>query len=113
MDRRTFLASTGAASTLALLPGMLRAQGAGAADAKLDALFQRTFDGFVANSPELATSLGLDKGANAKLKHQLSDTSPAGKARDRAELKRAITDIEAVAPAGLSDAGKLNREVVL
>ena len=117
MDRRTFLASASATSALALLPAALRAQTAAPAgdprDAKLDAVFGRTFDGFVRNSPELATSLGLDKGANATLKHRLSDTSPAGKARDRAELKRAIADIDAIPAAGLSDAGKLNREVVL
>ena len=118
MNRRTFLTSTSVASALALLPAALRAQVASAApgdprDAKLDAVFERTFQSFLQRSPELATSLGLDKGANAKLKHQLSDDSPANKARDRAELKRAITEIESVPAAGLSEAGRLNREVVL
>ena len=41
MDRRSFLASSSAASALALMPGALRAQAAGAGDAKLNATFDR------------------------------------------------------------------------
>lgn len=116
MDRRSFLSSGAAVSALALLPGVARAQTVatvGPADARLDIVFDRVFAEILQRAPELATSLGLDKGANADLKHQLSDNSPAAKARDRAQLKAAIAEIEAAPPAGLSDAGKLNREVVL
>ena len=62
---------------------------------------------------ELATSLGLDKGANAALKHRLSDDSPAAKARNHAESKAAIATIDKVDAARLSDASRLDREVIL
>ncbi len=114
MNRRNFLSSSTALSAVTLLPATLRARTATAPDdAKLDAIFAQTFADVLQRAPELATSLGLDKGANAKLKHRLSDDSPAAKARNRAKLKSAIAEIEAVPPAGLSATAKLNREVVL
>ncbi|OWK30679.1 DUF885 domain-containing protein [Sphingomonas mucosissima] len=118
MDRRTFLASASAASAFALVPEALRAQRSTAlpaspADAKLNALFDKIFAQTLQRSPELATSLGMDKGANAALKRQLSDGSTAGKAAARAELKQAIAAVRAVDPAPLSSRAKLDREVVL
>lgn len=123
MDRRSFLASASAASVLALIPDALRAQtgvaGAGAntatnpADAQLNSLFDKVFAQTLQRSPELATSLGMDKGANAALKHRLTDQSAAGKASARAELKQAIAAIRAVDPAPLSTRSKLDREVIL
>ena len=118
MDRRHFLASATASSALALLPATLRAAPAAAAattpgDAALNTTFDKIFADLMQRSPEFATSLGFDKGANAALKHRLSDRSMASKARDAADLRKAIGSVESVAPASLSDAGKLNREVVL
>ncbi|WBH17552.1 DUF885 domain-containing protein [Sphingomonas radiodurans] len=116
MDRRSFLASASAASAVALIPEALRAQAAAPtnpADAKLNAIFDRTFAQTLQRSPELATSLGMDKGANAQLKHRLSDTSPAAKASAHADLKQAIATIRAVDPAPLSPRSKLDREVIL
>ena len=117
MDRRTFLASASAASAIALFPDTLSAQTgaspANPADAKLNAVFDQVFARTLQRSPELATSLGMDKGPNAALKHRLSDNSPAAKARDHAELKRSIAMIEAVDPAPLSERSKLDREVIL
>jgi uncharacterized protein (DUF885 family) len=118
LDRRSFLASASAASAFALIPEALRAQTATAAsanpaDAKLNALFDQVFAKTLQRAPELATSLGMDKGANAALKHKLSDESPAGKAAARAELKQAIATIRAVDPAPLSTGSKLDREVIL
>jgi uncharacterized protein (DUF885 family) len=123
LDRRSFLASASAASVFALIPDALRAQtggaGAGAntatnpADAQLNSLFDKVFAQTLQRSPELATSLGMDKGANAALKHRLTDQSAAGKASARAELKQAIAAIRAVDPAPLSTRSKLDREVIL
>lgn len=123
MDRRSFLASASAASVFALIPDALRAQtgvaGAGAntatnpADAQLNSLFDKVFAQTLQRSPELATSLGMDKGANAALKHRLTDQSAAGKASARAELKQAIAAIRGVDPAPLSTRSKLDREVIL
>jgi uncharacterized protein (DUF885 family) len=117
MDRRSFLA---ASATVALLP-LTEAPALAAAaakpvtgDAKLNALFEQIFQDRVRNSPALASSLGLDKGPNAALKSKL-DTDPALVARSKAlaRNRRAIAELKAVSPATLSDAAKLNREVVL
>ncbi len=116
MDRRSFLA-TGA--TVALLPlteapAIAAVTKAGSGDARLNQLFEDIFQERVRNSPELASSLGLDKGSNAALKSKL-DTRPAAVARreDLARNRRAIARLSAISPVTLSDAAKLNREVVL
>jgi hypothetical protein len=80
MDRRQFLTATGLATGSALLPAAAQALVAEAApktagDAKLDAVFERIFEEQVRAFPTFATSLGLDKGANADLKSKF-DTSP-------------------------------------
>jgi uncharacterized protein (DUF885 family) len=123
LDRRSFLTSAGAASAVALIPEALRAQAAAPvaaapvaaapADAKLNAIFDKVFAQTLQRSPELATALGMDKGANARLKHQLSDNSPAAKALNQAQLKQAIAAIAGVNPAPLSARSKLDREVIL
>lgn len=117
MDRRSFLASASAASAFALIPEALRAQTgatpANAADTRLNAIFDQIFAKTLQRSPELATSLGMDKGPNARLKHLLSDGSPAAQARNHAELKQAIATVRAVDPAPLSARSKLDREVIL
>ena len=115
MDRRSFLA-TGA--TVALLPltetPALAAAAPGRNDAKLNALFEDIFQERVRHSPELATSLGLDKGPNADLKSKLSTDAVAVQRRDDlARDRRAIAQLNAIAPSSLSDAARLNREVVL
>jgi uncharacterized protein (DUF885 family) len=117
MDRRSFLATS---ATVALLPlteapalAAVTAK-AGNGEAKLNALFEDIFQERVRNSPTLASSLGLDKGPNAALKSKL-DTRPGPVARreDLARNRRAIARLNAISPATLSDAAKLNREVVL
>jgi uncharacterized protein (DUF885 family) len=117
MDRRSFLA-TGA--TVALLPfteaPALAAVAAepGSGDAKLNEAFEEIFQERVRNSPELASSLGLDKGANAALKSKF-DTEPVQVQRQKtlARNRRAIARLKAFNPASLSDSAKLNREVVI
>src|SRR5258707_1492454 len=116
MDRRAFLA-TGA--TVALLPfteapALAAIAKPGASDARLNQLFEDIFQERVRTSPELATSLGLDKGANAALKSKL-DTRPVATARreDLARNRRAIAQLRTISPPMLSEPAKLNREVVL
>src|SRR3982750_1533953 len=107
MDRRSFLA-TGA--TIALLPLTDRpalaavAASPGANDARLNHLFEDIFQERVRTSPELATSLGLDKGPNAALKSKL-DTRPAPVARkeDLARARRAIARLNAIPASRLSE----------
>ncbi len=113
MDRRQFLSSTGAATALALAPGALKAAEPATGDAALNALFEAIFQENLDDSPENVTGLGLDTGKRAAAKAQLSDRSLASRAKDLARTKQAIARIEAVDAKTLSDAGKLNREVVL
>ncbi len=111
MDRRQFLASSSiAAFAAAFVPAQSRAQAGG--DAALDAEFDRIFRDQVARQPELATSLGLDKGAMAEAKRRLSPRTAAKRAQDIAQTKAAIARLAAVDAAALSPAAKLNLEVV-
>ncbi len=113
MNRRAFLSSASMLATLALVPRAALAAGATPGDAKLDALLTSIFDANLTYAPEFATQLGLDKGANAALKSRLGDYTPGAVRANLARTARAIAQIEAVPPATLSDAGRLNREVVL
>jgi len=108
LDRRHFLASAGA-SAIAAAAGPALAQGR---DAALDGDFQRIFDQAVARSPELATSLGLDKGPLAAMKGRLSPRTAAKRAADVAETKAALATLRGYDAAALSPAAALNLEVV-
>ena len=112
MDRRQFLSSTGAATALTLAPAALKAASP-AGDVALNALFEAIFQENLDDSPETVTQLGIDSGKRAAAKAQLGDRSLAARAADLARTKKAIARIEAVDATGLSDAGRLNREVVL
>ncbi|MBA3667429.1 MAG: DUF885 family protein [Sphingomonas sp.] len=120
MDRRSFLTVSSASvaglavSSAPSLAAPAKPAAKAGGDAKLNALFKDIFQDRVRRSPELASSLGLDKGANADLKAKL-DVRPIAAARseDLAIARRNIAAIRAVAPATLSDAGRLNRDVVL
>ncbi|HEV2593716.1 MAG TPA: DUF885 family protein [Sphingomicrobium sp.] len=117
MDRRSFLSAT---ATIALFPlvdapviAAIQAR-PGTGDATFDALCEAIFQDRVRHSPTLASSLGLDKGANAALKSQL-DTRPARILRreNLARNQRAVAELKAIDPATLSKTSKLNREVIL
>jgi len=116
MDRREFLSLGSVAALLPSVPARAASVQAGssAGDAQLNATFDKIFEEQVRASPTFATSLGLDKGANADLKSKL-DTRPyqAARAEDLARNKRFIASVEAVPPASLSPASQLNREIVL
>ncbi|HEY7808856.1 MAG TPA: DUF885 family protein [Allosphingosinicella sp.] len=112
MDRRTFIASSGAAALAANLPAAAFAQRSASGDAALNLLFERIFHDAVQNAPELATSLGLDKDAHAALKGRLSPRTLAERARQTARIKDALAGLRAIDPRTLSPAAKLNLEVV-
>jgi uncharacterized protein (DUF885 family) len=114
MDRRTFLATSTTIAFLPLTEAPVIAAVAGGGDAKLNTAFEDIFQEQVRNSPEQASSLGLDKGSNAALKSKLDTrTTPVARRENLARNRRAIARLKAIGPAGLSDAAKLNREVVL
>ncbi len=82
------------------------------ADDQLLALFDAIFAEGIADSPERATALGLDTGANAGLKSRLSDYSRAGRAADLARAKRQLDRLRAIPADALSSARRLDRDVV-
>lgn len=108
LDRRQLLLTAGAAA----LAGPAFAQ-ASAEDAKLSALLDRIFQDSVDESPERATSLGYDKGPRAALKSKLDDRSIAFKAARLEDTRKRVEALEAIDRTKLSDAAKVDLDVVL
>lgn len=112
MDRRELLASGGAAALAASFIPARAFAAAGSGDAALNAEFERIFQDAVTRSPELATSLGLDKGPLAAAKGMLSPRTVAKRQADVAQTKAALARLAKFPAAGLSPAAQLNLEVV-
>lgn len=113
MDRRHFLASSGAAA-LAFAAEPVFAQGAASpADARLRTLLDAVFDDGIANAPEFATSLGVDKGKLAHLRSALSPATAAERHADLARNQRWLAKVAAVPESGLSQAGKRHRALAI
>jgi uncharacterized protein (DUF885 family) len=82
-NRRQLLIGATAAGVVSAAPALVLAAAAGPVDdPKLAALLDAFVDEILADSPESATSLGLDKGPRAGLKSKLSDASEAGRKRE-------------------------------
>jgi len=119
MDRRQFIA--GSATALAIVSvqrAAAQSKGAGTViptpgDARLTAAFDAILAESVRESPEFATQLGLDKGANADLRGKLDDNSAAARIRGLARTKAAAARLRAIAPDTLSPQRRVDREVVL
>jgi uncharacterized protein (DUF885 family) len=114
MHRRHFLSSAAMAGIFASLPTALRAQTAGAAgeDAKLRAMLDQFFYARLEDSPESATSLGLDTGERAHLKSKLSDRSREGAKRDLARAKAELAQLRTINRSNLSEPSQLDVEIV-
>lgn len=110
MHRRQFLASTAAITATAALPAGLRA--ATGEDAKVAALFDAFFQEGVDESPEGATSLGLDTGARAGLKARLNDYSAQGKIDRLDRVKARLKRLRAIDRKALSANSQLDYDVV-
>ncbi len=112
LNRRAFLATSGAA---AVVVGSTRvfALAKPTGDAGLTATLDTAFHDSIAKNPEAATSLGLDKGANAALKYRLSPETRAWQKQRVAESKRWAGKVKAIPVATLSAAGKRNRDLAL
>jgi uncharacterized protein (DUF885 family) len=111
LSRRNLLASAAALGAGASCFGGT-AFGAVSSDAALSTLFNALSDALLKDSPETATFLGLDKGARAGLKSQLSDQSWAHVAKDHEVCAAWLGKLDAIAPAGLSPAAQVDKAVV-
>ena len=104
VDRRQFIAGTAA----------LAAAPISAADPPaLTALFDDLVQAQLRRSPEGATSLGLDTGANADLRARLSDQSAAAIAAARSETRAELKRLEAVDRASLDADARVDLDAVL
>jgi uncharacterized protein (DUF885 family) len=109
MDRRLFL--QGAAGT-ALATAMPAAAQAQTEDGKLRALLDRFWDEQVDESPEAATSLGLDVGPRADLRAKLSDYSADGRTAMFQRTKGRLSRLKAIDRTKLGAAAQIDFDVV-
>lgn len=110
IDRRAFLASTAGAALLTAAPAFAAT---GAEDTRLRTLLDRIFEEQVDESPERATSLGLDKGARAAAKSQLDDYSTAGRDRRLNQTRARVAALRAIDRNALSAPAKVDLDAVL
>jgi len=115
VDRRSFLTTAGAVTATAALSAPEQAAAAVAGnDARLNARFQSMFDELIQEAPPLATSLGLDKGANAALRATFKpEPAQQERAKQVARLRRWQAQLQAIPATSLSQSAQLNREIVL
>lgn len=110
IDRRHFL---GGSAALAVAAGSEGVVAQATPSTRLTALFDTLVQEQLRRSPEAATNLGLDTGANADLRSQLSDQSPAGIAAAKAATKADLTRLQAIDPATLSPEERIDLESIL
>jgi len=113
MERRTFVLGVAAATIAGALPTGAGAQSpSGAGDKALRDLLDRLFQARLDDSPETATSLGLDTGERAALKTRLDDVSMAADARRLARAKADLADIRKIDASTLSPFARIDHEVM-
>ena len=111
LNRRHFCTSSAATLALAGLSGKALADPG--ADAALTKAFDAIFAQMLADSPETVTSLGLDVGARAGAKSQLSDSSPAMVQRLKQETAAQLASLRAIDRSRLSPQAQTDYDVVL
>ncbi len=111
MQRRQFLASASLAAVSTAWPGLACAA-TGSRDAELRAMLDRFFYTRLEDSPEQATSLGLDTGSRAYLKSKLGDVSRAGEARQYARARQELAALRTIPRASLGEAARLDYDIV-
>ena len=113
-SRRQALGALSAGVAAVALPGYARAiatQGA-SSEAEVTALLDSIGQNLLALSPEGATSLGIDTGANAHLRSKLADRSQTGQDRIAATLRADLVRAEAVDTRALTHSTRTSVEVV-
>ena len=111
-NRRRFLATAAAGSAFASTPLRVAAQPAAEATPLLP-LFDALVAAQLHRSPEGATQLGLDRGANAALRARLSDQSVAGILANKAAARSELASLEAVDRAALAPEQQVDLDCVL
>jgi uncharacterized protein (DUF885 family) len=112
LDRRHFLHAAAAGMMLGA-GGAARAFAPADADPALAAMMQRHTEAFLRRSPEEATGIGFDTGANAALRGRLDDRSYGSRETDRTAVRMALAELRALPATGLSPRAALDRDVAL
>jgi uncharacterized protein (DUF885 family) len=110
LDRRQFLGSAAAIAALQLLPGCASRA---ARQGQSGDLLAQIAEAILAEYPENATSLGLDKDARQGLKSRLTDRSLHGRARLAGAAADRLRRLERVDEAALDPAARIDHGVAL
>src|SRR5687767_8692252 len=109
--RREAVTALAASAALPLFSGRAFAQ-APAGESQATALLDSIAERLLRESPEGATSLGIDKGDRAGLRYQLSDRSGIGQQRLAQTLRADLARANAIDTSGLSHSTRTSVEVV-
>lgn len=102
INRRQFVAAGSAAMFVAQIAARAAAQASGTpADAAASKLLAQLADDLLADYPENATALGIDKGEHASLKWKLTDRSAAGQAKIAQRVESALAQLKTLEQAAL------------
>ena len=115
ISRREALGSIGAAGAFSMLGGCATIPapiGVPTSEADAVALLDSIAENLLMQSPESATSLGIDKGARVMLRSRLANRSAAGQARLAAMLRADLARAEAIDTASLTFATRTSVDVV-
>jgi uncharacterized protein (DUF885 family) len=110
--RQTLGALGGGAAGLALSPHALAADAVSSGGSAAEALLASIADNLLAHAPEGATSLGIDTGARAAMRGQLSDRSTVGQQAVAATLKADLARVRAADTRGLDHGTRTSLAVV-
>ena len=113
-NRRDVLLGAGAVAAVGALPAIAfaKAKPVGPGDAKLEKLLAEIAEALLAEYPENASALGIDKGARVALKSRLTDRSPAGAQRRAASAAARLARLKTVDKTRLSAGAAIDLGVV-
>jgi uncharacterized protein (DUF885 family) len=116
LRRRDLLIGAGATAAIAALPACVTrsapAAAAGADDAAVNRILAGIAEELLAEFPENASALGLDKDARVALKSRLTDRSLAGHRRQGAAAAARLARLKAIDRSRLGEAAALDLAVV-
>jgi uncharacterized protein (DUF885 family) len=114
LDRRKVLAGGAGVAALAAVGAPAVAQTTSEmADGLIDILLKKHLDKTIDSQPELATTLGLDKGPRAKLRGKLNDYSLEQAARDRESTSDRLVELQMYNRDALSNSYALSYDIAM
>ncbi|HVV33517.1 MAG TPA: DUF885 family protein [Vitreimonas sp.] len=108
VDRRAVLQGSAAALALQAIP----AHAANTPDAAADALLSRITEQLLSDSPESATSAGVDKDARIRLRSKLENRCASGQGAIRGHVRATLSQLRRFDSAGVSAEKQLDLDVV-